>query len=261
MDTNSVIEVLFRGNWFSNQISVHIEQSTRRLNNSLEKNSKDTWEEMLKEARSRGSKLWDSTVYRFESFKEKDGEISLHFSTIPFSTRLGMNKHTNQVKALGKKYAPMGLFSSCLVETADNDYVFIEKSTKFYTDKKYAWVGGVFSESELTLNNGDDLLSAVKAEILEELGLSSEQIGPLTLEAGYTTDNWNVCMLFGTKISITSEQLAIIFTKKNDGEAKELLFIPTDSVEQKIELFEKKTGKNLSFWVKIDNFIVVLFVL
>ncbi len=240
MNISSEIEVLFNGTWISDDISVCVKTSTRRLDNLLEKDSKETWEKMSTEALSRGSQLWDSNVYRFEDVKEKDGKIVLYFSTIPFSIRLGMNKHTNSVKKLGKDYASMGLFSSCLVKTADNHFVFIEKSNKFYTDKKYSWVGGIFSESEKTLNNGDDLLSAVKAEIREELGLKDEHIETTTLSAGYVTENWNACLLFNAKVTVTAEQLIAIFNKKNDGEAKGLFFIPSDLVQQKVQMFEEK---------------------
>ncbi len=240
MNYNNKTKVLFSGNWSSSDVSIHVIPSTRELDEGLERDCKDAWEEMLKESLSRGSQLWDSAIYRFEDIRGKDDKINLYFSTIPFSIRLGMNKHTSQVKNLGESYASMGLFNSCLVETSDNKFVFIEKSNKFYTDKKYAWVGGIFSESENKLDDGIDLFSSVNTEILEELGISNEYVSSLVLSTGYITENWNVCLLFSAKIIITSEQLLEFFYKKNDGEARGLIFIPVNLMEQNIQIFEEK---------------------
>ncbi len=195
---------------------------------------------MLTEARTTNRLLWDSETYRFENATMHDGTLSLALSTIPFSIRFGMNEHTERVKDLGIAYAAMGMFTSCLVQTSDAASVFIEKSDKYFTRKKYAWVGGVLSKMERVLRSGGDLFGALEDEVMEELGVGAQVFDGQSLRAGYLTENWNVCLLFSQTISLSARQLQQRFEQAGDGEAKRLMCIPASELRQQACIFEER---------------------
>lgn len=242
MDKNN-IKVLFSGAWLLEQVQVTEIKSSRLVDESLEQSAIDSWKSACDEAVQRGSELWDSEVYRLENVSD-DEVLSLQLSTIPFSVRLGMNKHTVSIQALGENYAPKGMFTSCLLTTTDDKFVFIEKSNKFYTNKKYAWVGGVLSKTEHQIQDGVELFNTIRSEILEEVGC--DHIPDIVLRCGYLTENWNVCLLFSASLAITSAELSSLFEKKSDGEAKNLLIIPKSEIENKLPLFETKDQVKLA---------------
>ncbi|MFO0704658.1 MAG: hypothetical protein U0517_01620 [Candidatus Andersenbacteria bacterium] len=239
--SKSDLSILFRGSWTPNQVSISEVASSRLIDTNLEKAAQNAWNMSLVQAAKNGSKLWDSEAYRYESAHMNAASLVLRFSTIPFSIRLGMNKHTRAIKSLGPKFATRGLYTSCLVSTTDKSFVFIEKSKKFFTNKKYSWIGGILSKSEAILTSGSDLFEATKKEISEELGLTTNHIVSLLLRTGYLTDNWNVCLLFEASLSLTKTELTARFMQKNDGEAKNLLYISYDQIKKKeYDVFEPK---------------------
>jgi len=237
---SSSLKVFFTGHWSSKDIHVSRKKSSRIIDPSLEKKALLSWQIMMQRAKAQGSKLWDSDVYRFEESKAKGKELNLVFSVIPFSIRLGMNELTPEIKDLGYDFASRGIFSSCLIRTNDSKYVFIEKSSKYYTQKKYAYVGGVLSQSEYSLQTGEDLFFSVKKEISEELGISETEISSMFLRLGYLTENWNVCFLFEALINKSSKELANLFIVHNDGEAQAVVFIESENLQKKINIFEPK---------------------
>lgn len=240
------IKILFSGKWDKDDILVGEMSSSRVVDDSLEDSAKDTWEEMLRTAASSNQQLWDSEVYRFKKSEIVNSKLTLQFSTIPFSIRLGMNKHTDMVKSLGVGCAPKALFTSVLVETADNKFVFVEKSNKYFTDKKYAWVGGVLSKSEKEILSGADLIESAYIEVIEELGVEKDYISDIHLSAGYLSENWNTCFLFSSKLSLSSEEVRQAFAKQNDGEAKSLVFLDKNNLSMVTDIFEDKDRIKIS---------------
>ena len=135
-DKLNEISVLFSGAWSARSISIKERISSRRIDEILEVSCRKSWQANLNEAARAGKQLWDSDIYRFESVSLNQGLLNLVFSTVPFSIRLGMNSHVDQVKKLGVEYASRGIFSSCFIQTADGQLIFIEKSDKYFTKKR-----------------------------------------------------------------------------------------------------------------------------
>lgn len=234
------IQVLFSGQWNSDSVSVSETTSSRVIDQNLESVAKETWQKMLREAFATSRKLWDSEIYRLEATEISEQGLSLSFSTIPFSIRLALNKHTEQIKHLGDTYAPKGLYTSCLVTTLDNRHVFIEKSDKYFTSKKYAWVGGVLSKTEKEILSGEDLFGVTKTEVKEELGISEEDVTSIKLLSGFLSENWNVCLLFMVHLNLTALELQERFAKNSDGEAVNLFFTEKDNLQKTIDIFDEK---------------------
>ncbi len=233
------IEILFSGHWSAKQVSISEIPTSREIDQDLETKATHSWEQMLIEAKKTNKLLWDSILYRFENAVTTGENISLIISSIPFSIRFGMNKHTAVVQSLGANFASRGIFSSCLVETADGLYVFIEKSDKYYTQKKYSWVGGVLSKTEEEIVDGISLFESVSKEVSEELGVSRNLHQSTLLRTGYLTENGNVCFLFSITLKCTSKELREHF-KSSDNEASGLLVFSEINIKENISIFESK---------------------
>lgn len=242
MDRNSTdITILFKNaEWHEEHVFLTEVASSRAVDEKLEAMSKNTWQTMLHEAAATGRQLWDSEIYRLEDVDICTHTLSLNISTVPFSVRVGMNDHTERVRQLGLAYAPKGLYTSCLVSTTDHHYVFIEKSNIYFTKKKYAWVGGVLSKTERHISSGKELFDTVRTEVMEELGVESEQITSTTLSAGYVSENWNACLLFTVELKLTTHELQAMFMKQSDDEAVELVMIAKSNLHKESNIFDSK---------------------
>ncbi len=234
------IKILFSGRWLPYNVSVQEKKSSRKIDETLEICCQKSWNAMFSKAKRTGKRLWDSYIYRFESVNSDKDHLNLIVSTIPFSIRLGMNANTNKIKELGDEYASKGIFSSCIIQTSDNQYVFIEKSNKYFTQKRRAFVGGVLSKSEKVLKNGQDLFDEVKKEIKEEIGITIYNNKTIWLRTGYLTENFNVCLLFEALVPQSFMEIKKTFAKYSEGEAKNIVGISRDTLPSAISLFESK---------------------
>ncbi len=237
------IEILFSGSWQAGSVLISEQESSRHEDEDLNLKIIKSWETTKSEAELKGQKIWDSLVYRFENCLISNDCIKIQISTIPFSVRYEMNKFTEEIKMLGLSYSSKGMYASCLVKTKDEHFVFIEKSNKFVTTKKFAWVGGVLSKSEKEIKNGSDLFQAVSKEITEELGIDFDNISNFRLRIGYLTENWNFCLLFSLQTNLTRQEVQNKFNTHSDEEASQLVFIGADNIKSRINLFDSKDQK------------------
>ncbi len=229
--SKEVAETLFSGSWLMDNVNVQEISSSRIISNKLDDLAQKNWRVSLSEAKKRGQKIWDSLVYRFEDSQVEDGVLQLSVSTIKYSTRIEMNRLTDDVQSLGRPYASQGMFSSCLIKTKEGKYIFIKKSNKYWTSKKVSWVGGIFSQDEVQLIHGKDLFKAVKNEIHEEIGVPYKYLDEVRLHFGYLTQNWNVCFLFKINLDLTVTEVKSYYEKYSDDEASEILFVDKNLTE------------------------------
>jgi hypothetical protein len=232
--------IIFAGALTAEQVSIQERQTTRLIDVDLQTRAEKHWQNMLAEASVQGKKIWDSQVYRFESGTIKDNQLHLQLSTIPFSIRVALNKETKRLGELGEFFFPLGMYTSIILHTADGQYVFIEKSDKYFTNKRFAFVGGVLSKSEKVLTSGQDLFDEVSKELKEELGLSDIHIDSVLLRAGYRTENYNFCLLFEVTLTETLVEVQSLFAAGNDGEAKRVIGIEPKELGSFVQLLEDK---------------------
>ena len=234
------LQILFCSQLRAQNVTIGEISSSRLLDNNLEKLCESKWGEMLASAEAQGKKLWDSEVYRFESASVRNTLLSLKVSVISFSVRLAMNSYTMLIKSLGIKYAPLGMYTSCFMETSDGVFLFIEKSNKYFTTKRISFVGGVLSKTEKKLLVGDDLFNEVLKEIKEEIGIDSIDIKEHILRCGYITENYNICLLFEVTLNKSFEEVGRNFKDKTDDEATRLIGVKKSELATFMETLEKK---------------------
>lgn len=240
------IKILFQGNWTEKDIVIKEVPTTRKTDTKLEERISTDWRDVLEQAAKTKREIWDSALYRLEEVIAVDNSLHFKLSTIVFSARLMMKKYTAEIKRLGFEYSPRGIFNSCLVETTDGYFVFIKKSQKYFSTKEYAWVGGVLSKDEREIKSGQDLFASARREVVEELGVSFLQIDETVLKIGYLTENWNVCLLFSIKLSLSKTEVLEIFRSNSDGEAADLVFLNTDNKSDLLAKFEAQDRTRLA---------------
>jgi hypothetical protein len=217
--------------------------STRKIDKDLEVFCKNTWNEMLVEAKKENKKLWDSEIYRFESISENINAVNLVISTIPYSTVVSMNKYIREVKTFDASFEPLGMFTSCFVKTSDDKYLFIEKSNKYFTKKKISFIGGTLSKTEKEIHKGADLFGEVIKEVKEELGLSEEDVESVVFRSMYETKNLSICLLFEVILNCSFEQVKIKFDQGNDGEAVRVIAVDSIKLFDFSELYLDELDK------------------
>lgn len=226
---NNRIKILFSGSISPDLVLVKEAVSSRKIDDILENFSKNKWRELVEESKKNQAVLWDSYIYRFENLFFEKGILNIEASTIPFAVRLGMNYFSNRIESLGEDYNPRGMFFSCLIRTSDDFLVFIKKSNKFFSSKKYAFVGGVLSKTEINLSQEKSILKPIQKEILEELG-SKFIYQYISLKHIYINETFNCCLLFDTQSKQTKKEMQDIFSS-SDGEIESLVFLPINNLK------------------------------
>lgn len=225
--------IVFNSKTELDKVVIQEQASTRKINSELEELCKTKWQDIQLEAKSKGSGVWDSEVYRFEKAELNNNLLHLTVSTIPFSIRLAMNSYTDRVGILGSNYAPFGMFTSCFVRTSDEKLLFIERSGKFFSDRKIAFIGGVLSKTEAILSNRADLFNEVLKELSEEIYVESSLVETIRLTSGYITENFNFCLIFDIRLQETFEEVRDTFKKKmSEGEAANVIGITRDQLRE-----------------------------
>lgn len=220
----------------TSSVSISHILSTRKIDDKLENAAKITWEQDCNQAVASGKQMWDSNLYRLEDISNTNNQTQIIFSEIKYSIRKTLSKFTTEIENLGLDYASKGCFSSLFIKTRDNKYVFIEKSDKYITNKKYSFVGGVMCKDECEINTVDALFFSAEKEITEEIGVDLKHILNNELVSVYLTDTFNYCFLYITTIELTFEEVLDAFKKSNDGEAKAVIGID----DMNIETFKKQ---------------------
>ncbi len=236
-------QVLFCTDFKRWDVSVKEIPSSRIIDDKLEEKCRQDWEKDLKEAKNNGQWLWDSETYRLEEVIRKGRRITFLVSTIPFSVRIEMNKHSGKIEKLGPRYAPMGMYCSCFVRSSDNYLLFIEKSSRLRTNRKHSFVGGIFSKSEKILGNGNDLFSEVLKEVFEEITVGRTDVARITLKAGYVSENFNVCLIFDVRLKLTAEKIIESFKAASTAdhpETKNIISVPDGSINKIIRFLPKR---------------------
>jgi hypothetical protein len=245
--TSRPIKFVFRGKFPPEHVFWREVACTRKKDPQIERLAKQEWERVVKQCHKEKKKIWDSDLYRFEGFEYSGGKAFFRVSTIPFSVRIGLRRFSGRIRKKGMAYAPLGMFSSCLVLSKDQKYLFIEKSDNYFTTRKLSWIGGVLSKTEGEVKSGEDLFAKVEEEVLEEIGGKPEEIKEIFLEAGYISESLNFCLLFKVKLNRTFTQLEKALKNYGDLETKRLI-----GIDKKDLLSFAKTKLPEKDWVKFE---------
>lgn len=208
-----------------------LEKSNRKIDPSLEAKIKTTWTQLYKEAKKNNKVIYDGLNYRLESY-EIDGEnLHLTLSTFPFSIRKPLSDHRDDLEVLGPDYYANGLSIGGFIQTTDNKFVFGNKSGNTLSRNAIDFIGGTLEGIEI--KTSDDLVKKNKDEILEEIGITDNEIESIQIISMVLTPGTNIIIVTHTKLNISSEQLQTNFNQSSekDGEMSGIEIVERENLE------------------------------
>lgn len=210
-------------------ITKESEPTTPDLHDSVER----IWKEQQKIAKKNGVKLWDSIVYRYEDSYITGGKVMVMFSTMHYKEVFAMKE-----KGIASKFC----FVSGLIETSDGLFVFGKRGKHLVKANTYDFIGGVMSETEREVKEGEDIQEMLFSELEEEINVHREVIKECHLRQIIATDTGSVGFIFYTKLNITGEEVKMKFMEKNDGEMAEVVLKSMQEVPDFLDGFAHYVG-------------------
>ncbi|WP_281546817.1 hypothetical protein [Pseudoalteromonas sp. PAR1] len=192
---------------------------------------KDYWHEVIADAQSAGTEIWDGQYYRLENIDEiQQGSLQLKLSTISYSTIRSLMKLSKQ-QSLASCYFPYHINTGALISTSDDFFVFGQKSTKsdtYFLDL----IGGGLQRDELEVKQAVDIKKNILKEAFEEANISSSMIDWVDLNSFLLTNTMSVVIVFNIKLNVDKGQLLKSFEARVENELSGLQFFDQQSVNE-----------------------------
>lgn len=204
-------------------------ESRIQLDDSQLRNISSNWQSFEEEAKLKGGQVWDGTYYRLENVDDISNE--LQFSTIKYSTIRGLT-HNQDLSSISVQSRPNHISTATLIQTNEGLFVFGVRNKNSMSSRSIDLIGGGLQPEELEVSNCKDIFANQKKEIVEELGISDIHISSMKGLGITLSSKYNVIFIFLTKLSLSKEELLLIFEKKTDDEMQGLEFIEETNLEQ-----------------------------
>ena len=217
-------KVLATGKWLPEQIDVVHSLSNRKINPDWEVECEAEWLRKVEDAKISGKKAWDSVTYRLNDLNVENNRVLLDLGTILFRIR---NTFPSIVEGqeVEEEYFPKGVFVAGLIQTTDDLFVFGKLSGKTLVKRKIDFIGGTLVKDELIVNNGSDLITALEAELEEEINVSPENVESYHLISVVLSDRFNVGLIYHVQLKVSSETVLESFQQANDQEMSNVIFV------------------------------------
>lgn len=192
---------------------------------------KDYWHEVIADAQSAGTEIWDGQYYRLENIDEiQRSSLQLKLSTISYSTTRSLMKLSQQ-QNLASCYFPYHINTGALISTSDDFFVFGQKTTKsgtYYLDL----IGGGLQKDELDVQQAIDIKNNILKEAFEEANITSSMIDWVNLNSLILTNTMSVVILFNIKLNVDKGLLLKSFEDRVENELSGLQFFDHESVNE-----------------------------
>ncbi len=183
----------------------------------------DAWRERVREAASDAHPIWDGQFYRVTNIGSMSGS-----STSP---RLCLGsifyRYIATYRTLHEHHAREGLeplhhlATVGLIRTRDRQFVFGRRSRNGAIDL----IGGGVQSDELPVTCGADIEANLRKEILEELGVRSEQIRSVQGKGIVLSTTSNVLVIAAVDLVLSMNEVAAQFAHRSDDEMSDLVFV------------------------------------
>ena len=100
-------------------------------------------------------------------------------------------------------------------------------------------VGGVLLRDEVQIKTANDLQTALFIELKEELNIEPSHVESCTLNMLLLTQHYNAGLVYTLQLTLSQKQVVEYFTKNNDAEFVELIFIKKTDI---ITFLKKQKG-------------------
>lgn len=208
--------------------------STKLRSAYLDENMDTMWNEFVEKSRQIGRRVWNSTLYRMESFDLTEQGLAMHLSTIEVK-EIQMSMRVPGEYDLGDRYRPYNMFVGSLVETADGKFIFGRTNTNTLSAGRIDLIGGALSHTENAVHSGNDIYMAALTEITEELNIGSNCVINGKVCSLLRTTRFNIGVVFHVALGITAREVDSLFEARQNDEIVETIQVDRTDVASFLE--------------------------
>ncbi len=192
------------------------------------------WKDEIYKAYKKNKLLFNGPIYRLEKFEKKGSSLIVYVSATNFKELMGTNfYHPELAEVYGKSYLSNAIALCTFLETADEYFVFVKRSTKVYFGEGlWHLIAGQFS-IEKNETRTLSVLEVLYKELLEEGSLVKVDIESCVC-LGLIRDkiHFKPELVFYTKIHLSAKDVAEKINTAHDGyEHEEVTFIKKSDLD------------------------------
>jgi hypothetical protein len=215
--------ILFKCNLTPSDILITYSDDNKYVHNTEQAKIEAVWLKYIEQAKETDRRIWDAVLYRLAKLSHCGNKIHLHLGSI----------NVKEVLAAREGFltdtSPDNLFVTSLLKTSDDLYLFGRKSITSQNNSEM--IGGTLSRSEIDIKCGSDILKALYNEFDEETNIKPHHVLTSSLLGIIRTQIESIGLIWESELSITSKEAQQRFDTKNDGEIKELAFVPESDLK------------------------------
>ena len=221
--------IIAKGSFLPQNIEIVLSpKSKRQTTGDIEEIIAEAWLEIETKAKNENQMLWNGEGLRLDNLKQENDKLILYTSPSDFKTHTCLGRNINKIEKLGMAYFSAGLIIGGFVETSDNYFIFIDRSTKSISRSRIDFIGGIMDK--VNAGNGLDLLSHSYQEIEEEINITQSQIESNTILGLVLCNSGNVIIVTSTKLKIKYEEVMEYFSHKHDEEVQDLVKVEKENL-------------------------------
>jgi 8-oxo-dGTP pyrophosphatase MutT (NUDIX family) len=220
--------ILHKGQFELSDVAVSVSEDAWTPSASYDALVQDAWHERVREAASEAHPVWDGQFYRVTNI----GDMSSGSTSPRLCLGSIFYRYIATYRALHKHHAreelePLHhLTTAGLIRTRDGQFVFGRRSRNGAIDL----IGGGVQSDELAITCGADIEANLRKEILEELGVRSEQIRNVQGKGIVLSTTSNVLVIAAVDLALSMHEVAAQFAHRSDDEMSDLVFVGEDDL-------------------------------
>lgn len=236
-------EILASGVFPENKLNIVHKKSTLSYDAKTSALIEWHWKHELKVAKEKNKLLFNGPIYRLENYEILHDELKIYVSETNFKQLMGTNfYHPELAEEYGKSYLSNALALSTFLETGDEYFVFVKRSSNVYFGEGlWHLLAGQFSieKKETRTLSAFEILYK---ELLEEGALTKKYIeNCVCLGLLRNAVHFKPELVFYTKTSLSAKEVTEKIRTAHDGYEHEEV-----AVVQKNELDAFMNNENLT---------------
>jgi hypothetical protein len=177
------------------------------------------WKQELKVANEKNKLLFNGPIYRLENYKMSHDQLIVYVSETNFKQLMGTNfYHPELAEKYGKSYLSNALALSTFLETGDENFIFVKRSSKVYFGEGlWHLFAGQFS-IEKNETHTLTVFEVLYKELLEEGALTNGDIeNCVCLGLLRNAVHFKPELVFYTKTSLSAKEVTEKIRTAHDG--------------------------------------------
>jgi hypothetical protein len=211
-------------------LKINIENSNLRIKEEIRVKIEEIWQELKSSSAQNGKLLYNGLSWRLNSIKG----LSLNIAAISFKERRSLELMIDQLDYNDTNQIGMGLAIGSLIKTADNYYIFGQRSGKTQAISKVDIIGGIFENMDI--KDSSDLTNTLFEEMEQEACIKTEDIEDCQLLGIIGGNRGNVIIVFHSVLNKSRDEIEQTFDKNNDKEEMSgMIFVPKSQLNAYLE--------------------------